>query len=48
MANPGDLSPENKVINTGIIGVNKEHLNKLKYFDDFDNDIKTMKNNYYG
>ena len=39
-----NLSPENKVINTGIIGVNKEHLNKLKYFDDFDNDIKTMKN----
>ncbi len=38
------LSPENKVINTGIIGANKEHINKLKYFDDFDNDIKTMKN----
>ena len=39
-----NLSPINKVINTGIIGANKEHLNKLKYFDDFDNDIKTMKN----
>ena len=38
------LSPKNKVINTGIIGANKEHINKLKYFDDFDNDIKTMKN----
>ena len=38
------LSPRNKVINTGIIGANKEHINKLKYFDDFDNDIKTMKN----
>ena len=38
------LSPINKVINTGIIGANKEHINKLKYFDDFDNDIKTMKN----
>ena len=39
-----NLSPKNKVINTGIIGANKEHINKLKYFDDFDNDIKTMKN----
>ena len=38
------LSPKNKVINTGIVGANKEHINKLKYFDDFDNDIKTMKN----
>ena len=38
------LSPKNKVINTGIIGANKEHINKLKYFDDFDNDIITMKN----
>ena len=37
------LSPKNKVINTGIIGVNKEHINKLKYFDNFDDDIKTMK-----
>jgi hypothetical protein len=38
-----NLSPKNKVINTGIIGANKEHINKLKYFDDFDDDIKTMK-----
>ena len=38
-----NLSPANKVINTGIIGANKEHINKLKYFDDFDDDIKTMK-----
>jgi len=38
------LSPINKVINTGIIGANKEHIDKLKYFDNFDNDIETMKN----
>jgi len=38
-----NLSPRNKVINTGIIGANKEHINKLKYFDDFDNDIEKMK-----
>jgi len=38
-----NLSPRNKVINTGIIGANKEHINKLKYFDNFDDDIKTMK-----
>ena len=44
-----NLSPTNDVINTGIIGVNKNHLNNLKYFDDFDSDIKMMtdlKNNY--
>jgi len=35
-----NLSPTNDVINTGIIGVNKNHLNNLKYFDDFDSDIK--------
>ena len=38
-----NLSPRNKVINTGIIGANKEHINKLKYFDNFDDDIKAMK-----
>ena len=38
-----NLNPKNNVINTGIIGANKEHINKLKYFDDFDDDIKTMK-----
>jgi len=38
-----NLSPINKVINTGIIGANKEHINKLKYFDNFDNDIEKMK-----
>jgi len=44
-----NLGPTNDVINTGIIGVNKNHLNNLKYFDDFDSDIKMMtnlKNNY--
>jgi len=44
-----NLSPINDVINTGIIGINKNHLNNLKYFDDFDDDIKMMtdlKNNY--
>jgi hypothetical protein len=43
------LNPKNKVINTGIIGANKEHLKQLKYFDNFDEDINTMtkiKSNY--
>jgi hypothetical protein len=30
------LNPKNKVINTGIIGANKEHIKQLKYFDNFD------------
>lgn len=37
-----NLSPKNEVINTGIIGINKEYLNKLNYFNDFDNNIKLM------
>ena len=44
-----NLNPKNKVINTGIIGANKEHLKQLKYFDNFDEDINTMtkiKSNY--
>jgi hypothetical protein len=43
------LNPKNKVINTGIIGANKNHINQLKYFDDFDNDLNIMtklKSNY--
>ena len=36
------LNPKNKVINTGIIGANKEHINLLKYFDDFDNNLNIM------
>ena len=43
------LNPKNKVINTGIIGANKNYINQLKYFDDFDNDLNIMtklKSNY--
>ena len=36
------LSSENDVINTGIIGASAKHLKDLKYFDDFDNDLKLM------
>ena len=36
------LNPQNKVINTGIIGANKDHINQLKYFDDFDNNLNIM------
>ena len=36
------LNPKNKVINTGIIGANKDHINKLKYFDDFDSNLNIM------
>jgi hypothetical protein len=36
------LSPKNFVINTGIIGVDKAHLNKLKYFDNFDKTLQLM------
>lgn len=35
-------SPANDVINTGIIGINKEHLNQLGYFNDFKSDLKLM------
>ena len=36
------LNPKNEVINTGIIGANKNYINQLKYFDDFDKDINLM------
>ena len=36
------FTPKNKVINTGIVGANKEHLDKLKYFDNFDSDMAEM------
>ena len=36
------LNPKNKVINTGIIGANKNHINQLKYFDEFDNNLNIM------
>ena len=38
------FSPKNYVINTGIIGANKEYLSKLKYFDNFDGDLNMMNN----
>jgi hypothetical protein len=43
------LTPKNNVVNTGIIGANKNHINQLKYFDEFDKDINLMtqlKSNY--
>ena len=36
------LNTTNDVINTGIIGINKEHLIKLNYFRDFDNNLNLM------
>lgn len=36
------LNSLNNVINTGIIGVNKYHLDKLNYFGDFKNDLYMM------
>lgn len=39
-----NLSVENDVINTGIIGIDKTHLNKLKYFDDFSYNLNMMTN----
>ena len=36
------LSPKNDVINTGIVGINKDHLVKLNYFANFENDLKMM------
>ena len=43
------LNPKNKVINTGIIGANREHINQLKYFENFDDNLNIMtqlKSNY--
>ena len=36
------LSTKNDVINTGIVGINKEHLIKLNYFKDFEKNLKMM------
>ena len=36
------LSPRNDVINTGIVGINKDHLIKLNYFANFENDLAMM------
>ena len=35
-------SPDNNVINTGIIGANKEHIKKLDYFKDFRDTLNLM------
>ncbi len=35
-------SPTNNVINTGIIGISKEHVKQLKYFDNFKETIDLM------
>ena len=37
------LSTKNDVINTGIIGINKEHLDKLDYFNHFEDNLTLMK-----
>ena len=37
------LSTKNDVINTGIIGINKDHLNKLDYFNHFEDNLTLMK-----
>ena len=36
------MSTENDVINTGIIGINREHLEKLNYFGKFEDDLTLM------
>ena len=36
------LSPTNDVINTGIVGISKKHLDQLEYFTDFKDDLKLM------
>jgi len=36
------LSTKNDVINTGIIGINKDHLQKLDYFGKFEQDLTLM------
>ena len=37
------LSTKNDVINTGIVGINKEHLDKLDYFNHFEDNLTMMK-----
>jgi hypothetical protein len=36
------LSPKNDVINTGIVGINKDHLVKLNYFENFKDNLAMM------
>ena len=38
-----NMSTENDVINTGIVGINKDHLNKLDYFKQFEDNLTLMK-----
>ena len=38
----GEYYGENDVFNTGIIGINKQHLEKLDYFGNFDKTIELM------
>ena len=38
-----NMSTENDVINTGIVGINKDHLNKLDYFRQFEDNLTLMK-----
>ena len=35
-------NPKHKVVNTGIIGASKKHLDQLAYFDNFSADLKRM------
>ena len=35
-------NPKHKVVNTGIIGASKKHLDQLAYFDNFTADLKRM------
>ena len=35
-------NPKHKVVNTGIIGASKKHLDQLAYFDNFGADLKRM------
>ena len=37
-----ELNPKHQVVNTGIVGASKEHIQKLKYFDNFDSDMTEM------
>ena len=36
------LDIKHNVVNTGIVGINKDHLKQLKYFDNFKSDLNEM------
>ena len=42
MVEENGYSPQCDVINTGIIGINREHLEKLNYFGKFEDDLTLM------